>query len=61
MLFILNVFIFNYSSDIFYTGWGINQNVKIFSQIKVVVKLESLKELTASYKDEIRLNMNMVK
>lgn len=61
MLFILNVFIFNYSSDIFYTGWGINQNVNIFSQIKVVVKLESLKELTASYKDEIRLNMNMVK
>jgi len=61
VLFILNVFIFNYSSDIFYTGWGINQNVNIFSQIKVVVKLESLKELTASYKDEIRLNMNMVK
>jgi len=61
VLFILNVFIFNYPSDIFYTGWGINQNVNIFSQIKVVVKLESLKELTASYKDEIRLNMNMVK
>ena len=45
-------------SDVFYTGWSLNPNVNVFSQIKLLVKLDKLDNIKMAFEDKIKFDIN---
>jgi hypothetical protein len=45
-------------SDVFYTGWALDQNVNFYPTIKIGVQMEKLKNIEMAFKEKIQIDIN---